>query len=310
LRSTRFLDILKESLKQLHTFSGYTEESCRVASTLLYSLCYKLGKEAHFLTSSKEDIAWRNLVPLLQYVRWFVFATAYWKSGTPPEAAPLPHLSFSFPGLSLASPTGGAQRKARETRSRAGPATAKESDYYRRKVSELTAHIERQKTLGFVLARQRSVKENFIDDFGTESNDLSHYGFHWNDQGTFGESSLIKAVISLLKALRLDKCEVVAESETNDQRKKLEAQLVKEYQFFTDAEKFATTVSLRAITELGILTYKKFGMYVKKFIATKTNSKDRDQIMKDLAQLYMTLGKKHGFGGKPLTESKEKEAVK
>jgi len=88
-------------------------------------------------------------------------------------------------------------------------------------------------------------------------------------------------------------------------KKKLENALNKENKFFLDVNHFVNMISLRAIMDLKLITFRKLGSLCKKMITSKS-TKDREPLIHELRSMYVDLGKKHGFSGKVFSRDKEK----
>jgi len=252
---------LRETLRHLHAFADYTDESCTLASTLLYSLCKKLTSDSGLFppTYEAQHPSWANVLPLLDLIRWFVFQTPFWKTDD----------------IS-------AESKSKEDDS--SPRA------FRR---EKEKEIEKKKSK-YCLVKKR-VTAPFPEIRG-DSEKVTNYGVHFDFDGHSGDLQLVQAVVGLLKSLRVE--DIAIEVQQPDSKEgKTEHPLVKELAWWNDTLEFLSMLNARAVTELKILTYRKISSLAKRLVTLRhKTSKDRESIRSDLSKVYKQLAKEHGFG--------------
>eukprot|EP00808_Paulinella_micropora_P016283 g16184.t1 len=262
MKSTLFYQVLRDALYSLHMFGGSNLEGQQVGTVLLSALCSKLAsRRKAFSSVSYKNMEWVNLKQLTRICRKYIFQTAFWNVPVSPD-------TFAAEAKEATTPTTGERTSFAET-----PATAQ-----RRLLIEFR-NAQRQKASPYVLQKNHTEKDQptFYDE--TEGRD---YGFHWNDAGECSDVGLVKKLMSMFRAIGLDKYSPELSSSLRKEDKEFLLTAEKEYQFWEDALVLCEMVSRKDIEELKILTYRRVSVLVQAFIAAGYNKSERKNQLKEM----------------------------
>lgn len=202
VETTQPFPVLMESIfSDMHSFAGYTFQSCEFVGNFFYHVLKQLTGSAMYMSFNCDFDAkpWVNLQHLMDLVKWFTFQTAYWRSPRKNQKKDVDHpMEVYYPkALSTNDPK----------------PVYEQSD---------------------VLLEKARVMIPFLKP-GVEV-DLKIYGIHYNSLGAWKDLQLVELIAAMLKSLHVDTLnrDLLAAMEQSEVDAR--TRLVKEYEFWSQAK--------------------------------------------------------------------------
>lgn len=201
LETTQPFSTLFESIfSDVHHFAGYTFNSCDFAGNFLYHTIKQLsGSTMHMSFNCDFDgRAWINLQHVIDFTRWYVFRTSYWRSPRKTQ-----------------NPKKGDQSLEGYFPKALGPGEPKTCD------------------VSTTILEKVRVFTPFVRP--SDESDFRMYGLHFNVQGAWKDLSLVELISSLLKALHVDSLNRDLLGSMEPLEVEARSRFMKEFEFWSQA---------------------------------------------------------------------------